>query len=76
MRFGLRQDHHHRQLAIGGKAVALVGPRVLFVEQDAGGGQHRAQRSNDFALAIDGESGCCWGVHKCFLGTDGGMQEV
>ena len=41
---GLGQRHHHRQLAVGGQPVALVGPRVLLLPQHGALGQEGAQR--------------------------------
>jgi hypothetical protein len=48
--FGLRQRHYHRQLPVGGQAVALVGPGVLFLEQHRARRQERAQRRGYFPL--------------------------
>jgi len=46
-----RQRDHHRNLAVRGQPVALVGLDVLAIEQNRGARQERLQRSDDFALA-------------------------
>jgi len=43
----LRERHHHRQLAIGRQAVALVRPGILFLVQDRARRQEAAQRAYD-----------------------------
>ena len=40
---GFRQADGHRQLAVGGQAVALVGPQIFFVNQQAMGRQDHLQ---------------------------------
>src|SRR5450830_70482 len=50
LRFVLRQYDDHGQLAIGGKAITLVGTGVLFIEQHAMRRHHRFQRGNHLAL--------------------------
>ena len=51
LRLGLRQRDHQRQLAVGGQAVALVGPRVLLLPEQGARRQEGAQRRRDLALA-------------------------
>ena len=50
---GLGQRDHHRQLAIGGEAVALVGPGVFLLVQDRALRQEGAQRARDIALTTE-----------------------
>ena len=48
--FGLRQRDHHRQLPVGGQAVALVRPGVLFLVEHRARRQEGAQRLGYFPL--------------------------
>ena len=56
MLFGLRQRDHHRQLTVGGQAVALVRLRVFALIKQRVLRQKRRQRTHHFVLpfSIDG----------------------
>ena len=56
------QSDHHRQLAIGGQAVAFVGARILGIGQHAAGRQHGQQGGDDGLLARGGQSGFRGGI--------------
>jgi hypothetical protein len=48
---GIGQRDHHRQLAVGGEAIAFIRTGILRVEQHAARGQLGAQRGNHGQLA-------------------------
>jgi hypothetical protein len=48
-----RQHHDHRELAIGGQAIAFIGAEFLFFGDYTLAGDNPAQRSDDFATPGD-----------------------
>jgi hypothetical protein len=48
---GFRQHDHHRKLAIGGEAIALVRPHGALHGDDPLAGDHALERRNDFSAA-------------------------
>ena len=60
LRFGFRQRHQQRQLAVGGEAVAFVGHGVLALPEQRVRRQQRRQRGHRLRLA-PGAVGCSIG---------------
>ena len=63
LRLVFGQGNDHRQLTIRRQAIALIGPRVFFVEQHRMCGQLLAQGGNHLALTREGKSRFGWSIH-------------